>query len=70
MFTNEFIAGSIIAAAGCLSLYLAQCDWYRRALSGYWKQYNTPSGKVCANVQAVAVIVMGLALCFGFIKFN
>ena len=71
MFTQEFVAGSIIVAAGCLSMYLVRCEWYRKIVfSGYWKQYNTPSGIAFANVQNVVVIAMGLAMCFGFIEFG
>lgn len=71
MLTQEFIAGSVIVAAGCLFLYLQQCEWYRNMMfSSYWKQYNTPSGRIIANVQCGAVVVMGLAMCFGFVEFG
>ena len=71
MVTQEFIAGAITVAAGSAFLYLQQCEWYREMFfSGYWKQYNTPSGRAIGNVQCIAVILMGLAMCIGLIQFN
>ncbi len=71
MFTAEFIIGAIIVAAGFVSSYLVQCEWYRkRVFSGYWKQYNTPCGIACAHAQNAMVILMGLALCLGLIEFD
>jgi hypothetical protein len=71
MVTQEFVAGALTVALGCAALYLQQCEWYRNwVYSGYWKQYNTPSGRTIGNIQCVAVIIMGLAMCLGYIQFK
>lgn len=71
IFTQEFIAGALLIAAGGIALKLQQCEWYReKFFSGYWKAYNTPMGLLMANLQCAAIIVMGIVMCCGFISFD
>lgn len=71
MLTQEFIAGAMIISAGCLSMYLMQCKWYREWMfSGYWKRYNTPSGLFWGQLQNLMVIGLGIAICSGLVEFN
>ena len=71
MLTQEFILGVITTVGGSVILYLQQQDWYcDRMFKGFYKQYNTPSGRIIANIQVGAVVLVGVALCLGMIQFD
>ena len=70
-FPKNFTVGLLIVILGCGSQKLIQCDRYRDfVLSGYWKQYNSPSGLKWASLQNLMIVGVGLAMCFGLIEFN
>lgn len=71
IFSQEFAAGAIMIVLGTVFLKLQQFEWYRDMMfSGHWKSYNTPGGRRIANVQCVAIILLGFACCAGFLPFN
>ena len=71
VFSQEFLVGAIAIAWGSIILKLQQYEWYReKYFSGWWKAYNTPSGMFWANLQCSVIVLVGIALCIGLVKFG
>lgn len=71
MLSQEFLVGAAMIGIGSAAFYVQQFEWYRKMFfSGYWRAYDTPAGRVCANLQCVAIILLGTAMCAGMIPFD
>ena len=71
MLSQEFLIGVAMIGMGSAALYVQQFEWYRKMFfTGYWKLYDTPSGRFCANIQCGAIILVGIAMCLGMIQFD
>ncbi len=65
----EYLAGFPCVLVGSLAFFLSSYDWYwEEMMSGYYRRWNTPFGRLYTKFFALVGILGGLAIMSGFIS--